>query len=150
VFHSRTSTAARSRMPSRKRHRCPARAPFGGRRGSGPRLATPLIAGPFLTDGVTWAEGPWVWDRSTSAWDDELTFDGKNPDFPGFTLEKVAFKAPTAGPVYVRFRLVSDQLVSSPLYTGIAIDDVVSTGRRDAELLPVPLRRAGRQRFPPP
>ncbi len=78
----------------------------------------------YSSDGINWSEASYVWDRSVSGWNDELTFDGQNADFPGFTLEKVAFKA-AAGPLFIRFRLTSDQLVSSPRYTGVAVDDVV-------------------------
>jgi hypothetical protein len=38
----------------------------------------------------------------------------------------VAFKAP-AGPVYLWFRFVADDLLGSPVYTGAAVDDVVIT-----------------------
>jgi hypothetical protein len=81
----------------------------------------------WSSDGVNWSPAPWTWDREKSSWSDELTYAGtraKNPDFPNFTLEKVAFQAP-AGPLYVRFNLKSDANVSSPPYTGAWIDDVV-------------------------
>ena len=46
-----------------------------------------------------------------------------NPSFPLFDSEKVAFKAP-AGPVYVRFRFFADDLIGTPPYTGVAVDNV--------------------------
>jgi hypothetical protein len=81
----------------------------------------------WSTDGQSWSAAPWTWDAGTSSWSDELVYRGsraKNPDFPNFTLEKVAFQAP-AGPLYVRFTVTSDDNVSSPPYTGAWVDDVV-------------------------
>jgi hypothetical protein len=42
-------------------------------------------------------------------------------------LEKAAFQAPAGGSLQIRFRLSSDQLISSPLYTGAWVDDVAMT-----------------------
>lgn len=81
----------------------------------------------YSSDGQTWAAAPWIWDAGTSSWSDELVFAGsraKNKDFPAFTLEKVAFQAP-AGDLWIRFRLTSDDNVSTPPYTGNWIDDVL-------------------------
>ena len=49
---------------------------------------------------------------------------GQNASFPLYDTEKVAFKAP-AGNVWIRFRFAADDLVGSPPYTGVAVDDVV-------------------------
>ena len=81
----------------------------------------------YSTDGTIWTAAKWIWDTETSAWSDQLAFDGLNAGYPAFDLEKVAFKAP-AGPLQVRFRFSADQLISSPLYTGVHVDDV-SIGR---------------------
>jgi hypothetical protein len=82
----------------------------------------------FLTvewsaDGTNWRAAKWIWDTSTGAWSDQLAFDGQNAGYPAFALEKVAFKAPT-GPLQIRFRFSADQLISTPLYTGVHVDDV--------------------------
>ena len=77
----------------------------------------------YSTDGTNWSTAKWIWDKVTGAWSDQLAFDGTNADYPAFSPEKVAFKAP-AGPLQVRFRFSADQLISSPLYTGVHVDDV--------------------------
>jgi hypothetical protein len=77
----------------------------------------------YSTDGTNWSAAKWIWDTATSDWSDRLSFDGQNAGYPAFTLEKAAFKAP-AGPLQVRFRFSGDQLISSPLYTGVHVDDV--------------------------
>ncbi len=41
-----------------------------------------------------------------------------------FSRITAEFAAPP-GPLFIRFRMTSDQLVSSPPYTGVAVDDVV-------------------------
>jgi hypothetical protein len=46
-----------------------------------------------------------------------------NNSYPAFDAQRVAFNAP-AGPLYLRFRLSSDELISSPVYAGAAVDDV--------------------------
>jgi hypothetical protein len=81
----------------------------------------------YSTDGQNFTAAKWIWDPATNAWSDQLSFDGQNPGFPAFDLEKVAFKVP-AGPLQVRFRFSADQLISSPLFTGVHVDDV-SIGR---------------------
>jgi hypothetical protein len=81
----------------------------------------------YSTDGTTWSSAKWIWDDATGTWSDQLSFDGQNAGYPAFGLAKVAFKAP-AGPLQVRFRLSADSLISSPLYTGVLVDDV-SVGR---------------------
>ena len=65
----------------------------------------------------------WIWDPVTNDWSDQLAFDGQNAGYPAFAAEKVAFNAP-AGSLQIRFRFASDQLISSPLYTGVHVDDV--------------------------
>ena len=77
----------------------------------------------YSTNGTNWSAAKWIWDPVTGDWSDQLAFDAKNPGFPAFGAEKVAFKAP-AGPLQVRFRFSADLLISSPLYTGVWVDDV--------------------------
>jgi hypothetical protein len=77
----------------------------------------------WSTDGTNWRAAKWIWDTGAGAWSDQLAFDGQNAGYPAFALEKVAFKAP-AGPLQIRFRFSADQLISTPLYTGVHVDDV--------------------------
>ena len=77
----------------------------------------------WSSDGQVWNAAPWFKDPATSDWTDSRTFSGTNEAYPSFTHETAAFQAP-AGALYVRFRFASDQLVSSPLYTGVWVDDV--------------------------
>jgi hypothetical protein len=77
----------------------------------------------WSTDGTNWRAAKWIWDTATGAWSDQLAFDAQNAGYPAFALEKVAFKAP-AGPLQIRFRFSADQLISTPLYTGVHVDDV--------------------------
>ena len=77
----------------------------------------------YSTDGTHWRAAKWIWDPVTGDWSDQLAFDANNAGYPAFAAEKVAFNAP-AGPLQVRFRFSADQLISSPLYTGVWVDDV--------------------------
>jgi hypothetical protein len=77
----------------------------------------------YSTDGTNWSGAKWIWDTATGDWSDQLAFDAQNAGYPAFAAEKVAFKAP-AGPLQVRFRFSADQLISSPLFTGVHVDDV--------------------------
>jgi hypothetical protein len=77
----------------------------------------------YSTDGTNWSAAKWIWDTATGDWSDQLTFDGQNAGYPAFAAERVAFKAPP-GALQVRFRFSADQLISSPLYTGVHVDDV--------------------------
>jgi hypothetical protein len=77
----------------------------------------------YSTDGQNWSAAKWIWDPATGDWSDQLAFDAQNAGYPAFALEKVAFKAP-AGPLQVRFRFSADQLISSPLFMGVHVDDV--------------------------
>ncbi|MGH2829476.1 MAG: hypothetical protein ACRDJM_03225, partial [Actinomycetota bacterium] len=63
------------------------------------------------------------WSSDGRRWVPLRSIDGTNPDFPDFSQVSATFVAPK-GSVYVRFRLDSDQLVSFPPYTGVAVDDV--------------------------
>lgn len=63
------------------------------------------------------------WSSDGQLWNSVVNLDAQNPDYPLFSENKVKFWAPK-GSVYVRFRITSDQLISSPPYTGIAVDDV--------------------------
>jgi hypothetical protein len=77
----------------------------------------------WSSDGTNWNAATWAWDGSSSTWRNDKTFSGMNNSYPAFDAARVAFNAP-AGSLYVRFRLSSDELISSPLYTGAAVDDV--------------------------
>jgi hypothetical protein len=77
----------------------------------------------WSSDGTTWNAAKWAWSASTSAWVNNAAFTGMNNSYPAFDAQRVAFNAP-AGSLYVRFRLSSDELISSPVYTGAAVDDV--------------------------
>jgi hypothetical protein len=74
-------------------------------------------------DGGTWSTVPWIWDPAAGTWSNSRTYTGQNKSYPLYDTEKAAFKAP-AGPVYVRFRFVADDLMGSPVYSGSAVDDV--------------------------
>src|SRR6266511_6313135 len=74
-------------------------------------------------DGGSWTSVPWLWDPAAGTWSSTRTLTGQNASFPLYDTQKAAFKAP-AGPVWVRFRFVADDLVGSPPYTGVAVDDV--------------------------
>ena len=45
------------------------------------------------------------------------------PTSAGFLQDKATFTA-LKGPLYIRFRLTSDSLVSAPAYTGVILDDI--------------------------
>jgi hypothetical protein len=77
----------------------------------------------YSTDGTNWSAAKWIWDSGRNAWSDQLSFDGQNAGYPAFAAERVALNAPP-GPLQVRFRFSADQLISSPLYTGVHVDDV--------------------------
>jgi hypothetical protein len=82
----------------------------------------------WSTDGgQNWRSAPWIWDGATQSWRNDLAFTGQNTGYPAFAAEKVAFQTPAGGNLQVRFRLSSDDLVSSPLYSGVWIDDVQLT-----------------------
>jgi photosystem II stability/assembly factor-like uncharacterized protein len=66
---------------------------------------------------VEWSSDLHVWHSATAA-------AGKNADFPLFSPNETKFVAPK-GPLYIRFRLTSDALVSSPAYTGVAVDQIL-------------------------
>ena len=82
----------------------------------------------WSTDGgANWSAAPRIWDGTTQKWRNDLAFTGKNPSSPAFDLEKAAFQAPAGGSLQIRFRLSSDQLISSPVFTGAWVDDVALT-----------------------
>ncbi len=82
----------------------------------------------WSTDGgANWNAAPWIWDGATQTWRNDLAFTGQNASFPAFDLEKAAFQVPAGGTLQIRFRLSSDELVSSPVYTGAWVDDVAMT-----------------------
>lgn len=63
------------------------------------------------------------WSSDTHVWHSATAAAGKNADFPLFSPAETKFVAP-AGPLYIRFRLTSDALVSSPAYSGVAVDQI--------------------------
>jgi hypothetical protein len=66
-------------------------------------------------------------DYSTDGevWKTARSIDGQNPGFPGFDPYDVRFNHPDPGAtLQVRFRFKSDDLVSSPLFQGVAVDTV--------------------------
>jgi hypothetical protein len=75
-------------------------------------------------DGGSWTSAPWVWDPAAGGWSATRALTGQNAGFPLYDTEKVAFEAP-AGPVWIRFRFAADDLIGSPPYTGVAVDDVI-------------------------
>ena len=64
------------------------------------------------------------WSSDGHVWHAVRSIDGQNPDWPLFTTVSTQFVVP-AGSLYLRFRLTSDTLVSSPPYTGVAVDNVI-------------------------
>jgi hypothetical protein len=68
------------------------------------------------------------WSSDGSTWHavDGASYTGMNVGFPDFSQETATFVAPS-GSLFLRFQLASDQLVSSPPYEGVAIDDVLVT-----------------------
>jgi hypothetical protein len=68
---------------------------------------------------VDWSSDGHVW-HNVSVKANDLTED---PTSAGFLQDKATFTAPK-GPLYIRFRLTSDSLVSAPAYTGVLLDDI--------------------------
>jgi hypothetical protein len=68
---------------------------------------------------VDWSSDGHVW-HNVSVKTNDLTED---PTSAGFLQDKATFTAPK-GPLYIRFRLTSDALVSAPAYTGVLLDDI--------------------------
>jgi len=66
---------------------------------------------------VDWSIGGKLWHSATAV-------AGKNPAWPNFTTVSTQFVVPK-GVLFLRFRLTSDQLVSFPPYTGVAVDNVI-------------------------
>ena len=64
------------------------------------------------------------WSSDGKVWTTAHSIDGQNPDFPLFTTVTHEFVAP-AGALYIRIRLTSDALISSPPYSGVAVDNIV-------------------------
>ena len=101
-------------------------------------MSTAILTSPKLTHPGGTAELSWFerrdteggydfmaidWSSDGKLWNAVAAIDGQNEAFPDFSEYKLKFWAPK-GSLYVRYRFASDQLVSSPPYTGIAIDDV--------------------------
>jgi hypothetical protein len=86
----------------------------------------PMAVEYSFDNGLNWYSAPWVWDGSTSQWRSDLIYSGKNRSYPSFDSEMAAIKSP-GGALKVRFRMVSDQLVSAPVYEGVWVDDVSVT-----------------------
>lgn len=67
------------------------------------------------------------WTSDGFVWHTLWAQAGQNADFPNFThMETKPFYVPK-GTIQLRFTLTSDQLVSSPPYTGVAVDNVSVT-----------------------
>jgi hypothetical protein len=66
---------------------------------------------------LEWSSDGYVWHSAGGK-------AGMNADYPNFSQESASFVAPK-GDLYIRFRLTSDALVSSPPYEGAGVDDVV-------------------------
>jgi len=66
---------------------------------------------------MQWSSNGFVWTTVGSP------TAGQNKDFPSFTTMNGTFVAP-AGDLYIRFVQGSDELVASPPYTGVAVDNV--------------------------
>jgi hypothetical protein len=64
------------------------------------------------------------WSSDRHVWHNERAKAGQNADFPQFSPASTSFVAPK-GPLYLRFRLTSDQLVSAPAYQGAYVDKVL-------------------------
>lgn len=64
------------------------------------------------------------WSSDGYKWYSARSISGQNPDWPTFTTVSTQFVAPK-GDLYLRFRLTSDQLISSPPYTGAALDNII-------------------------
>jgi hypothetical protein len=77
-----------------------------------------------VEEGFDFVSVQWSIDGQTWRAIDDAAFTGMNADYPLFSPMSVTFVAP-AGPLYIRFQLASDQLVSSPPFEGVAIDDVL-------------------------
>jgi hypothetical protein len=93
---------------------------FANRRNTEGGCGCDVMVVEWSSDGTTWAPAPWRWDPDANDWTDSTAFDGMNRDYPLFSAEKAAFKAP-AGALYVRFRFTSDPLVN---LEGTYVDDV--------------------------
>jgi hypothetical protein len=63
------------------------------------------------------------WSSDNRVWNTVYSVAGKNPDFPNYTPVSATFVAP-GGTLYLRFVLTSDELIATPPYTGVAVDDV--------------------------
>jgi hypothetical protein len=64
------------------------------------------------------------WSSDKYVWHSARATAGQNPDFPQFSAAESKFVAPK-GPLYLRFRITSDALVSAPAYQGVAVDKVL-------------------------
>jgi hypothetical protein len=63
------------------------------------------------------------WSSDGKKWFTVSNKTAADAQFPQFTPDSATFKAPK-GTLYLRFRLSSDQLVASPPYLGVLLDDV--------------------------
>jgi hypothetical protein len=66
------------------------------------------------------------WSTDGHLWRNAAGLNGMNASYPNFDEKKISFSAP-AGPLFVRIRMSSDALVSSPPYQGVWVDDVKVT-----------------------
>lgn len=63
------------------------------------------------------------WSSDGRRWNQVRAVAGQNAAFPNFSGASAKFVAP-AGKLFIRWRLTSDTLLSSPPYTGVAIDNI--------------------------
>jgi len=63
------------------------------------------------------------WSSDNKNWHQARSIAGQNPTFPGFSKMSARFVVPQ-GRLWIRWRMTSDSGLSTPPYTGIAIDDV--------------------------
>lgn len=63
------------------------------------------------------------WSSDGKKWHQARSMAGQNSAYPDFSKVSARFVAP-AGKLWIRWRMTSDTLLSTPPYTGIAIDDV--------------------------
>jgi uncharacterized repeat protein (TIGR01451 family) len=93
-------------------------------------------------------------------WTTAASIDGFNAEFPDFESRDVRFNHPNpGGSLQIRFRFESDELISSPLYLGVSVDEVTLASYENAPTAeeeqlpltgPVPPPSAGATGLNPP
>lgn len=94
-----------------------------------------------------------------SSWTTAAAFDGQSAGYPAYTPRDVRFNHPNpGGALQIRFRFTSDELISSPAYLGVSVDQVKVAsypnplpGQEEQPLTgPVPPPSAGASGLAPP